>query len=155
MAKRKILAPQATQIENRISTIDEVAGPPPKDQDSPEHRRALARHEDRKKFVTIGDQIARETLYLRNYRWPESSKYFPDDIDAHLRFVTKYYPHAEGGPLFVDEPTNHREIVESYKKQKLLRKCGFRAIVVEPQHYTPEGRLAPGSTMAECLEQLG
>lgn len=151
MSRRRIIAPQAAQ-ENRNVILGEPQAP--RDLDSPEHRRALQRLEDRQKFVTIADQIARETLFLRNYRWPGSTVRFPDDIDANMRFVTKYYPHAEGGPLFVDEPSTFREVIDSYKKQKILKELGFRCIIVEHQHYTPEGNIVQASTLTDVLEQL-
>lgn len=154
-AKRVLIAPEA-KSQKRITTLDPDTQTDPKDHNTPATRRALASVDRRQKFVTLSDQIAKEVLFFRNYKWPGANRAYPDDIDCDMRFVTKYYPHTDGGkPLYVDEPMTEREMVKAYEKQKVLKKLGMRHLVIDPTHLDSEGKSIPGSTLSDCLEQLG
>jgi len=156
MAKRSVVAPEALKESDRRQDI----GPVPSDADpwierpttdSPEHQERIRRVELRQKFVTISDQIANETLFVRTHKWPHADEIFPEAIDADWRYVAKFYPYTKDGkPLYVDEPRTKREVERSYKKQELfrnhpkLKKLGIRFVVIEAD-----------ATLDTCLEQLG
>lgn len=129
--KRHIVAPEASvgyrehheQIEDHL--------PPPQDETSPAHERALKRVDLAKVFVTVSDQIAESKIFYRNWKWPKCYEVFPNSLHAAKRFVTKYYPNAVGGPLYVDEPRTPKEKQDALEKQKILRKQGIRHIIVD------------------------
>lgn len=79
-----------------------------------------------------------------NWKWPGANAMVPDGVSMDFKFVDKYYPLAKGGPLLVDEPTNDPKIVElCYEKQRVLKKLGFRHIVIEED-----------ATLYDVMEQL-
>lgn len=97
--------------------------------------------DDRKRLIAIADKIANSTIYFINYKiMSEKLNTWHNDF----RFVGKYYPYAKGGPLYVDEPKDEREMIAAYQKQKVLRNLGFRFIVIEND-----------TTYYDALEQLG
>ena len=115
------------------------------DQDSPKHRAAIEKCDARKRLIAVSDQIAKSLVWFRNWKWPGSEDMFPRSVE--MRTVEKYYPYAEGGPLLVDEPRDERDVVLCYEKQKVLKKLGFRHIVVESY--------PRATTLFDALEQLG
>lgn len=143
--KKTIIAPEAKLKHQRVE-LDTDSSQYLSDQEKDAKRnseaRALRSHELRQKFVTLADQVAESNLYFRNWKYKEGDQMYPHDPDS--RMVTKSYPHAKGGLLFVDEPRNQREMVKSYEKQKVLKKLGYRFIVIEAD-----------TTLYDCLEQLG
>jgi hypothetical protein len=161
MAKRVLVAPQAKD-GLKLTELGGDAPLPPVEGDSPEHRRRIQRAENRMRLITIADQIAGETLYTRSYKWDVGNKHFPQDVDAHMRFVTKYYPYTAtdnpkkpGPPLYVDEPQNEHQVLECYAKQKILHKSGLRHIVIEPHRVNPAtGKILEASTLDDCFQQL-
>lgn len=112
--------------------------------EAPSHKAALASFDARKRLIAIADQIAESLLWFRNWKWQGSDLFFP--LDPDMRLVDKYYPYAKGGPLLVDEPGDEDQAKKSYDKQKVLKKLGYRFIVVE---------MNPATTLFDALEQLG
>lgn len=111
------------------------------DVDDPKHLAKIANVDRRNSLIGIAAQIAESNIWFGNWRWPDAQNYYPNETD--MRFVDKCYPYAKGGMLLVDEPIDLRQIEKAYEKQKLLKKLGFRSIVVEPS-----------STLFEILEML-
>jgi len=145
MAKRMIVAPQASR-SLQANTLEEKAVEQ-SHLDAIEtnaHKKALARHEMRKELITISDKVASHNYYTRNWKFPEADKVFPGDWEWDKRVVTKYYPMAEGGALLVDEPISDWDVNRAWEKHKVLRKLGYRHIVIEKD-----------TTVDQCLEQLG
>lgn len=141
MGKKTLVAPQASDGK-QLTEIDDApdAPRPPADEDSPEHQRRLRRVEERARLVTLSDQVAGDVFFFRNYKWDSARKHYPDDLDALMRFVSKYYPNSmdeerkhETGALYVDEPRNQREYQACLEKQKILHGMGLRHIVVRPE----------------------
>lgn len=147
MSRRMIVSPES----KKKSVIDFTAGMPDvnSDEDTPAHKRAILRLENRQKFITLSDQVAQHTLYFRNYKYQGADKAYPDSIHALQRFVTKCYPYAENGLLLVDEPKNAYEEKLAFEKQKVLKALGFRHIII------CEYDAAKQSTLYDLMEQLG
>lgn len=112
------------------------------DKDDAKHQRLIQKSDDRKKFISIADQVAQSTIFTRNWKWPGADQHYP--LEADLRMVSKYYPYAQGGPLLVDDAYDQKEAAELFLKQKILRKLGFRHVVIESD-----------SSLFDVLEQLG
>lgn len=153
--KKKLIAPQAS-VGKRITEIGDDAIPSAGDHDTAATRRALARVEARQTLVTKADQLAGEVLYFRNYKYVNANRLYPEDIDAEMRFVTKYYPNTKDkAALMVDEPRNLREYRKCLEKQVELRRMGFQHIVIRPAHIDPVTELmVEEMTLDECEQQL-
>lgn len=147
MSRRTIVSPEGKKIVHEFSAPESEKD---LDQESPEHTRALLRAELRSQFVTLAEQLAESTLFFRNYKYKGADKEYPDDLHALQRFVTKCFPHAKNGMLLVDEPKNEREAKLCFEKQIVLKKLGFRHVVI--QFY--EG-LKSETTLHDCMKQLG
>jgi hypothetical protein len=130
MSKNKrILAPEASQHLKDTQIIDGEPQASPGDQTSVSHEAALRKLELRKTFVTISDQIAESTFLYRNWKWDNGNRLFPKDDDALLRFVTKHYPYAKGGPLYFDETQTAADVARCERKRAVMRSLGLRYIV--------------------------
>jgi hypothetical protein len=148
--RRAIVAPEASK-KNQIVTLggdkipsleEELASIP--DTDSAAHKRSIMRTELRGQFITLSDHVAESDIFVRNFKFHEADKVYSDLAFVDYRFVTKMYPYAKNGVLFVDEPRNEPQAHVAYEKQKQLKKLGYRHIVIEDD-----------TTLFDCLEQLG
>jgi len=137
---KKIIAPEAKPQNQSVEVGDFHRND--FDEDSPAHRNALRRAELKGQFISISDQVAQSNLFFRNYKLPLKVKIPVDHPDAQI--VTKFYPHAKGGPLYVDEPIAAVTIDRAYLRQKILKSFGLRHIVIEKD-----------SSLEHALEQLG
>lgn len=100
---------------------------------------SIANHS--RKFQTIAEEIAQDKFQERNHRWPGAKEAFP--FNKILWTVHKFFPYAQGGPLFVDEPTR-KEKLDTYKiKQEAMKKLGHRYLI-----------LTEGMKYHEALEAL-
>lgn len=79
--------------------------------------------------LSISDQVAGHGLSYRNYYWPGGKQAFPSDFRMH--HVDKFYPFAQGGPLFVDEASQkeHRDLKA---KKEIMEKLGHRYLIIQP-----------------------
>jgi len=93
-------------------------------------------------FVSLAEKIAQDSTVLINWKFKDAAEYYPNH--PTMRTVRKYYMYAKGGPLLVDEPRDPKDVFMCFEKQKLLKKLGYRHIVVERD-----------STIGDLLEQLG
>lgn len=137
-----IVSPEASASHRKVDFRERY--PDTVDENPPSNQRKLDRIIDRARFVTVGDQVAEHTHYERNYKYPGADQLFPNWLDADQRIVTKCYPLAKKGMLLVSEPRHEAEVKKAWEKHKILRKLGFRHIVVEPD-----------TTLYDALAQLG
>lgn len=93
-------------------------------------------------LVGIAEKIANDKLCYLNWYFPRSAELFPNN--ASMRYVTRYFPYAEGGPLLVDEPRDGFEFELCKQKAPILRAEGHRYLIVS--HDT---------TLADALSQIG
>lgn len=138
--KRTIIAPESkTMSRTDISEDREQISV-----DLASHRRSLQKYEEKQQWLYPIERIAQDKLFIRQVKFPGSDEAYPEVTQALFRFVSKYYPYAKGGPLYVDEPKNEKEVYRAYERQKVIKKLGFRHLIVE--HDT---------TYEHLLEQLG
>jgi hypothetical protein len=105
--------------------------------------RMLRVAEKRNALVTLADQIARnKTVVYKSYPYPGGAKHFPNE--PKLTIVSLYYPHAEGGPLFIDEPMFSHEVESCKRKSVAMTALGHRYCFI--------GREA---TIEDVVAQLG
>lgn len=79
---------------------------------------------DQKELLGMSAEIANDFMYVRNTRIPNAVKNYP--YTPHMRTVTKFFKEAEGGPLYIDEPTSDREVQECKHKALIMAKEGVR-----------------------------
>ena len=95
-----------------------------------------------KELRTVADKLAGDREIRKNKIIDAIRVQYPDK--AYLWHIEKYYPYAEGGPLYIDEPVKEWELQECAEKVPLMKKLGLRYVVLKPH-----------MTMFEALEQLG
>lgn len=110
--------------------------------EAPKHDRKLSIAAKASDLITVAEKIAGDKFCYLKWYYPEGKKLFP--LDHRLHIVSKYYPYAQGGPLFVDEPRTEYEASNCEQKRKFMKGMGLRYIIV--QHTTTEN---------DALEQLG
>lgn len=149
--KRMIVSLEAQMKTNGGSTPNHDAFHQDEEKkDSPTHLARIRHTESRQHFSCLADRVAVNFVGCQlNYRIPHAEMHYPIDIES--RFVSKYFPNAIGGPLYVDEPKTQAQMIKAYEKQKLLKKLGFRSVVIEISSEYEELDTA----FADCMDQLG
>jgi hypothetical protein len=97
--------------------------------------------ERRNKLHSMSDKIANSNFYYLNWYYPEGRDEWPQH--NNLRYVGKMYPYAEGGRLLIDEPRHSYEFEACEAKRPVLKKLGYRYLVIKPE-----------MSIEECLEEL-
>lgn len=108
------------------------------------HRAALYALDKKQEYLYPVDMLAQDKLVIRNVKYPGSEFDYPDDLNALFRFVSKEYPNAKGGPLYVDEPKNVVEVHRAYERHEKMKQRNLRHVVIEHD-----------STLEHLLDQLG
>jgi hypothetical protein len=79
-------------------------------------------------FVGLAEKLAEDKLCQLNYYYPGGKEAFP--VHPEMQFVGKYYPYANGGPLFIDELRNFEKTNKFHEKKAVMRKLGHRYLVI-------------------------
>ncbi len=140
--KRSIIAPEA-KFQKRIEIGEENEHSLNMDKMTPSHRQALQKYEAKKEFLYPVERIAQDHVCIMNVKFPGADEAYPQPQEALFRFVSKVFPNAKGGPLYVDHPRNEREIYRAYERHKIMAKLKLRHIVAEKD-----------SSYEDLLEQL-
>lgn len=99
--------------------------------------------ERRRVSPKLSDQIAGDSsCFYLNYYYPHGKEHFEDF--PKLQYVSKFYPYADGGPLYVDEVRYEWEYKECLQKKDVMDKYGMRYIILMPE-----------TKLEEALTQLG
>jgi hypothetical protein len=117
--------------------------------ESPVERRV---RDDRTKsvaeFKTLPDQIAKSSIYFKNWYCPELREKY--NFLDRMKRIDRVYPYAKlsenGAPtmLLVDEPATDYDIEICSKKLTVMQKLGYKYCYVEKD-----------STVYDLLSQLG
>jgi len=94
-----------------------------------------------KELRTVADHLAGDREIRKNNIIEGIRTKFPEK--AYLWIVEKFYPYAQCGPLYVDEPIKEWELKECAEKIPLMKALGLRYVVIKPH-----------MTLFEALEQL-
>lgn len=81
-----------------------------------------------KQFLGLSAQIAQDTVYCRNMKFPRGIEFFP--TDPLMRTCDKYFQFAVGGPLWVDEPSDPVDIRRCIEKAKVMEVLGLRYVYI-------------------------
>lgn len=87
--------------------------------------------ERRRDLLSLTDRLAGDRFYYRNHYYAGGDAAFPGRDNEKLRRVDKYYPNAQGGPLFIDEPRFPSEIALCEKKKAILESQGVRYMILD------------------------
>jgi hypothetical protein len=83
-------------------------------------------------FRTVAEQVAESGFYYRGYSMGAlKEKFSQTGYNPKLWTVSRYFPHAKGGPLYVVEPRSPSEAEEAAQKVKALRALGHRAVIIQ------------------------
>ena len=105
----KVLPPQTTEL--------------PSEEQIREKR--LAAVQARQKASTLlPDRLANSTFYVRNYPIPRGKELFP--LEWRMQYAEICYPHAEGGPLFLDFPRTEFDLALCERKRVTLHQNKIR-----------------------------
>ena len=93
----------------------------------------------RKDLSSIPDQLAQDKFYYINYQL--------NDLKTHLEkdlvICDRYYPYAEGGPLFMDIVNSDMDKRTFEPKKEIMKTLGFRYVVIKK-----------GMNLIEALESM-
>lgn len=112
-----------------------------KERSSAQERKIQAIAKRSRELLTVAEKIAQDKLCQRNHIWPGAKQAFP--FNNKMQTVDKYFPYAEGGPLFVDEPTRKDDLEMFKLKEEAMKELGHRYLL-----------LKPGMTEVDALEAL-
>lgn len=94
------------------------------------HERRLAKLEMKEKLRSRADLLANDFEFYRNRQIPCLNELYPSM--PWKWSVDLFYPNAEGGPLWVDEPNSNEECNALRVREKFLRERGFRYVILDP-----------------------
>jgi hypothetical protein len=80
-------------------------------------------------YDSVGAQVAQSGYFKRNFMIQDLKDAFPGQY--RMWSVSKSFPYAHDGLLLVDEPTNKHELAMSKEKAVVLKKAGFKFIIIE------------------------
>lgn len=81
-------------------------------------------------FMSLAEKIANDQLYYRNYYYPGGRESFPEQ--KALQYVDKFFPYAEGGPLFIDEVSRTDDMEKVTLKEQRMQTLGHRYVAILP-----------------------
>lgn len=146
MSKRTIVAPESKTKKIEVEQSTELQAETPLEYAKlAAHRRALAKYDQKRQVTSPIEELVGDTSGMEvTVKFKGADEAYPDTIHARFRYCSSYYPNAEGGPLYVDQPRNEGEIYRAYERQKVMKKLGLRHVIIERD-----------STLEHMLEQLG
>ena len=83
-----------------------------------------------REFNTFAERIAQHKLFYKNHIWQGAREAFP--FHPALRMVDRYFPYAEGGPLYIDEPSRVDDLKQYEPKIDAMKKLGHRYLLLKP-----------------------
>lgn len=86
------------------------------------------------------EDIAGDNLTYLNHYWPGCKEAFPSD--QKLQTVHRYFPYAEGGPLYVDTPQQHEKLELYERKEKAMKERKLRYLLLKPDMTEMQAREA-------------
>ena len=95
----------------------------------------------RKELASLAERVANDNFFYVNYYFEGGKSFFPQEPD--LQKVKRFFPYAEGGPLFVDEPMLEAEEKACELKKEAMKKLGHRYLVIKRT-----------MNLLNCLEEL-
>ena len=76
------------------------------------------------------ERIAKDFQFTKSYHVPKLKELYPSQPWRWK--VDYFYPNAEGGALYIDEPVSLFDEAELTEKKRFLRALGFRYVILGP-----------------------
>jgi len=89
-------------------------------------KRTLHLYAKNKNLTLLPDRLAQDGFWVRNQAIPKGKELFP--LEWRMQYVDVFYPHAKGGPLYIDQPNNDWEVAMCKRKYEVLRKLNIRYV---------------------------
>jgi len=128
----------AQKVINRPTVIGtEFSIEDEKDEHKEEEKKKSKDHEAKlqalakrsRSFNDLAEVLAQDKYFQRNHIWSKTA--FP--FNEKMQYVDKFFPYAEGGPLFVDEPQRTVTDLSIYEaKAEAMKALGHRYICIKP-----------------------
>jgi hypothetical protein len=80
-------------------------------------------------FTTLAEKLAHTTICVRNVTVPQFVEAFPGRFMNWC--VSQMFPHAKGGPLYVDNAYYEYDVEQCRRKAAIMRKAGMRYVWLE------------------------
>lgn len=113
---------------------------------------------DQRAYLGVAAEVAQDTVYMSHTRWTNADKHFPHD--PLLRTVDRYFPHAVGGPLHVDQPTTAQDVENCKRKAEAMKSEGLRYCYVPPStdvekaERDDDGRVVDGGEYEDVVDAM-
>jgi len=91
--------------------------------------------------------ITKSAIVFQNYPYTGAKQAFPGQPLMYT--CERYYPKAEGGPIYVDEPQFATDWKECEMKREVMKANGFRYLIMGKR---PDGSFVD---TIDAMEQLG
>ena len=98
---------------------------------TPIEKKTYSFREVQPQWNSLAEKIAKDKLFYKNYYYAGGRQLFPNN--PKLQTVDKYFPYAEGGPLFIDELSYLDNANEYAIKTKKMKELGHRYVAIEPK----------------------
>jgi hypothetical protein len=92
--------------------------------------------------MKLMDVIAKSRMIIRNIAYPKAREIFP--FDPVHQTIERFFPLADGGPLYVDTAEDDRDLAACEKKRVAMQENGSRYLV-----------LTKNTDMVDAMNQLG
>ena len=79
--------------------------------------------------VQLSENVAKSGYIIRNVSYPNARALFP--FNPEHQTIERYFPVAEGGPLYVDNADTPEEITACEKKRETMKELGRRYVVLK------------------------
>jgi len=83
----------------------------------------------RLKTASLSDFAANDYFFYIGHKVDQLKSVFPNDFEMY--HVDKFYPNADGGPLFIDEERYNYESRKLELKEKEMKKAGLRYLIIK------------------------
>jgi hypothetical protein len=102
-------------------------------------RRIAKRLATAERLTKTTDILAQDKFCVRNQPIPKGKELFP--MEWRMQYSDLFYPHAPGGPLYIDMPVTTFDVALCERKIKVLREKGLRYTYLKPTDGHYEGIL--------------
>lgn len=116
----------AAQIENQNAVAETLKPQDFIDSQTIEKKKTRDRYKTVQEFNSRAEQLAKSSVFYKNHYY--TFNLFPER--EALRRVSKFFPYAEGGPLYVDEPTDKSQETNCRIKADAMKTLGLTYVVI-------------------------
>lgn len=110
------------KIKNNVIMTDELAG-------VVDLKKISGARFKEVEYSSLAEKIALDKLFYVRFYYPGGREQF---VEARGQTVDKFFPYADGGPLFVDEVNRLEDKKLFEKKTEVMKQLGHRYVAILP-----------------------